>query len=147
MNKQEKAIELFRNSYNCSQAVFTSFGTENGLNEDICLRISCAFGGGIGRMQHTCGAVTGALMTIGMYNGKGINDPEEKKLHTYSSSRIFFERFIEKNGSTNCRELLNNLDMNNPEDLLKIKDLKLFNLKCEKYVIDAVELTEEIINK
>ena len=65
MTKSEKAVALFAKGYNCSQSVLTSFGQEFGLSEDDCLKISCAFGGGMGRRQLTCGAVTGALIVGG----------------------------------------------------------------------------------
>ncbi len=144
MNRTDKAISYFRNKFNCSQAVFTTFGLESGLNEDDCLKISCAFGGGMGRTQNTCGAVTGALMVLGLKYGKGINDPEEKKSFTYSKSREFFEEFIKLNGSINCLELLNGLDMNDPADHEKIMDLKLFDINCENYVMDAVRIVEQL---
>lgn len=145
MSKSEKALEYFRNKFNCSQSVVTVFGTAQGLPEDICLKIGCAFGGGMGRQQYTCGAVTGALMVIGLRYGKAENDPEEKKLLTYSKTREFFEEFIKLNGSVNCRELLNGLDMNDPVDHNKIMEQKLFDIKCEKYVTDAVTITEKIV--
>jgi len=144
MEKKEKALEYFRNKFNCSQAVFTVFGKEYGLSADDCLKLSCAFGGGMGRQQQTCGAVTGALIALGMKYGKGINDPEEKKQYTYLKTREFFQKFSELNGSVNCRELLDGLDMNDPEDLQKIMELKLFDLKCEKYVADAVKIVDTI---
>lgn len=145
MNRQKKAIMYFRNKFNCSQSVLTVFGTESDLSENECLKIACAFGGGMGRLQHTCGAVTGALMVLGLKYGKAINDPEEKKEFTYSKTREFFEEFTKLNGSVNCRELLNGLDMNDPEDHKKIIDQKLFDIKCEKYVADAVDIIEKIV--
>ncbi len=98
----------------------------------------------MGRTQNTCGAVTGALMVIGLKYGKGINDPEEKKAFTYSKSREFFDEFIKLNGSINCLELLNGLDMNNPDDHKKIIEQKLFENSCEKYVMDAVRIAEQL---
>lgn len=144
MNRSEKAVDYFRNKFNCSQSVFTVFGKVYGLDENDCLKISCAFGGGMGRQQYTCGAVTGALMVIGLKYGKALNDSEEKKQVTYAKTREFFEKFTEMNGSINCLELLNGLNMNDPEDHKKIMDLKLFDIKCEKYVSDAVRIVEEI---
>jgi hypothetical protein len=52
MNKEDKAAEYFRNKYNCSQSVFTVFGTDSGLSEDLCLRTACAFGGATGYLKH-----------------------------------------------------------------------------------------------
>lgn len=144
MKKEEKALEYFRNSFNCSQAVFTVFGTEYGLSEDDSLKIACAFGGGMGRQQLTCGAVTGALMSIGLKCGKAMGDDDSKKQETYRLTRDFFERFGKLNGSTNCRELLLGLDLNDEAGHSKIKDLGLFETHCEKYVRDAVSIVNEI---
>lgn len=144
MEKHEKALGYFRNKFNCSQAVFTVFGTDYGIAEDDCLRVSCAFGGGMGRQQHTCGVVTGALMAIGLKYGKAFNDPEDKKQETYSKTREFFNRFTELNGSVNCRVLLEGLDMNDPDDHKMIMERKLFELNCEKYVSDAVGIVDTI---
>ena len=66
MTKSETALDYFRNKFNCSQAVFAAFGPAYGLSEDSCLKIGCAFGGGMGKQQLTCGAVTGALMALGL---------------------------------------------------------------------------------
>jgi len=145
MDRSEKALNYFRNKFNCSQAVFTVFGTENGLSENDCLKVSCAFGGGMGRQQNTCGAVTGALMSLGMKYGKAMDDPEEKKQKTYFVTREFFTRFTELNGSVNCRALLEGLDMNDEDDHKKIMERKLFDINCEKYVTDAVVITEKIM--
>jgi len=145
MKKSEKAVEYFRNKFNCSQSVFVVFAADKGISENDSLKVACAFGGGMGRQQLTCGAVTGALMAIGMKYGKALNDPEENKQLTYAKTREFFEEFNKIHGSTNCRDLLNGLDMNNPEDHKKITDLKLFDIKCERYVSDAVKITEKLI--
>jgi C_GCAxxG_C_C family probable redox protein len=147
MKKSEKAISYFRNQFNCSQSVLTAFGTEDGLTEDQCLKISCGFGGGIGRQQLTCGAVSGAVMAIGMKFGKAAGEPEEKKVRTYEKTRKLFCEFHKIHGSTTCREILKGLDLNDPEDHARIKELGLFETICEKCVSDAVEITEMIIKE
>lgn len=58
---------------------------------------------------------------------------EEKKQLTYAKTRELFAEFIKRYGSTNCRELLNGLDLNDPEDHKKIIEQRLFDIKCEKY--------------
>lgn len=146
MNKEEKALGYFRNKFNCSQSVFTVFGLENGLTEDECLKIGCGFGAGIGRQQFTCGAVTGAVMALGLKFGKATGDPEEKKSDTYNKVRELFDEFTKINGSTECRRLLCELDINDPYDQ-KITDAGLFESLCEKYVTTAVKITEDIIER
>jgi C_GCAxxG_C_C family probable redox protein len=143
--KKDKAIEYFRNHFNCAQSVFTVFGTETGLNENQCLKAACGFGGGLGRQQMICGAVSGAVMALGMRFGKAIDDPEEMKIDTYNRTRELIREFIKLNGSVNCRQLLKGLDMNDPEDHKKIEAMHLFETSCEKYVADAVEITENLV--
>ncbi|MDX9946019.1 MAG: C-GCAxxG-C-C family protein [Bacteroidales bacterium] len=140
MDKQTTAINYFRGHFNCSQSVLTAFGPDYGLSEDESLRIATAFGAGMGRQQHICGAITGALMVLGLRYGKGMNDPEEKKSDTYLKTRKFFDEFKKLNGSVNCRDLLDGLDINNPEDHKLIEERNLFDIRCEKYVSDAVNI-------
>ena len=80
MDHSEKALNLFDNKFNCAQSVLTAFAEELGLTEDESLRVACAFGGGMGRQQLTCGAVTGAAMALGLKFGKGKNDERWKKI-------------------------------------------------------------------
>ncbi len=145
MDRSEKALEYFDNKFNCSQSVLTAFINESGLSEDDSLRVACAFGGGIGRQQHTCGALTGAAMVLGLVFGKGKNDSDDKKLDSYANTVELFDEFTRLNGSTNCRKLLNDLNMRDAGDLELINELGLFNTSCRKYVADAVRLTEKII--
>ncbi|OFY69386.1 MAG: hypothetical protein A2V46_01650 [Bacteroidetes bacterium RBG_19FT_COMBO_42_7] len=144
MTKQQKAIEYHRNKFNCSQAVFAVMGTDFGLSEDDCLKVACAFGGGMGRLQYTCGAVAGALMALGLKYGMALNDPEEKKLLTYAKTKEFLNEFEKLHGSTNCKELLNGLNLNDPDDIKKIKDQNLFEIRCEKYIVDAINIVEKL---
>ena len=144
MNRSDKAAEYFRDKFNCSQSVFAVFGQDYGISEDDCLRIGCAFGAGMGRQQLTCGAVTGALMALGLKHGKASGDPEEKKLETYRLAREFVSQFKAIHGSTICKELLCGLDMNNAGDYQKIIDRKLFSEKCVLYIRDAVKTVERL---
>jgi len=146
MKKSEIAKNYFSTTFNCSQSVLASFGKDYGLTEDLSLKISCAFGGGMARQQMTCGVVTGALMAIGLAFGRGAGDPQANTLTTYDKTKEFFTEFRKRHGSIICKELLQGLDMNNPEDKIKIDELKLFQNVCMKYVQDAVEISERIIN-
>ena len=64
------------------------------------------------RHQMTCGAVTGALMALGLEFGRGANDLSQKTGITYDKANVLFEEFLKRNGSINCKELLQGLDMN-----------------------------------
>lgn len=143
--KSQQAEEIFRHGYNCAQSVLSVFSKEFGLNRDTGLKLASPFGAGISYMQETCGAVTGALMAIGLKYGKGENGTDQDKMHTYNLSRQFIAEFKKKHGTVCCRELLDELDMSTPEGMAKIRELDLFRLRCSKFVKDAVEIAERII--
>jgi len=145
MDRSEKALSYFDNKFNCSQSVLAAFTEESGLTEDESLRVACAFGGGMGRQQFTCGAVTGAAMALGLKFGKGLSDEDEKKQLTYDKTVELFDEFTKLNGSTTCRKLLNDLDMRNENELNLINEQNLFHTNCRKYVADAVKITERIM--
>jgi len=147
MERADKAIVYFRNKFNCSQSVFTVFGTGCGLSEETCLKTACAFGAGMARQQLTCGAVTGALMAIGLKYGKAMGDPDEYKQRTYEKTLEFFAEFKKKHGTVTCRELLKGLDINDPDDHRRITELGLFDTLCEEYVRDAVIIAEKIFSE
>jgi C_GCAxxG_C_C family probable redox protein len=140
------ALELFSDNFNCSQSVLTAFAPEFGLTNDQSLKIACAFGAGMGRQQHTCGAVTGALMVLGLKFGKGENGTNEQKADTYAKTVEFINAFKARNGSINCKELLQGLDMNNADDYKIIDTKNLFETSCVKYVEDATDIVEKIIS-
>lgn len=105
MDKKEKAIELHDRKYNCCQAVACAFADEIGVDMETLFKAGEAFGLGMGGMQGTCGALSGAIMLAGFLNSDGdINDPKTKA-DTYKLSKELVSRFKEKTGSTVCCEL------------------------------------------
>lgn len=97
--KGKKAEELFKTGLNCSQSVFCAFAPELGVDAGTAAKISCALGGGVGRMRETCGAVTGAALVVGMMTGPG-------KTEAYAKMQEFCAAFKKEFGSLVCRELL-----------------------------------------
>ena len=144
--KSEEAVERFRKGFNCSQAVLSVYAEEFGLCRETALKIACGFGGGMGRMALTCGAVTGAFMVIGLKYGNVDANEKEIKEKTYGLVREFARRFEKRNGSSICRELLG-CDISGPEGLKSGKDNGLFGLVCPGLVRDAVGILEEMMNE
>jgi C_GCAxxG_C_C family probable redox protein len=143
--KTIQAEETFQSGFNCSQSVLSVFAEDFGLTKDTCLRLACPFGTGIARMQETCGAVTGAIMVIGLKYGKGEKGTEENKAHSYNLSQQFIVGFKEHHHTICCRELMDGLDINTTEGMAEIQKRELFRYHCLKYVRDAVEITEGIL--
>ena len=142
--KSEQAVRKFRKGFNCSQAVLSVYAEEFGLCRETALKIACGFGGGIGRMALTCGAVTGAFMVIGLKYGNIDTNEKEIKEKTYGLVREFARRFEKHNGSSICRELLG-CDISEPEGLRSAKENGLFTSVCPGLVQDAVGILEEML--
>ena len=68
--KSDIAAEIFSKGFSCSQAVFASLSSEYGVDSDTAKKIAGAFGGGIASNGELCGAVSGALMAIGLKHGR-----------------------------------------------------------------------------
>lgn len=98
------ATQKHQSGYNCCQAVACAFSDELGLDEDFVFRMAEGFGAGMGNMQGTCGAVSGAVMLAGLKNSKGTTCTATKG-KTYAISKEIIEAFEEQNGSSICKEL------------------------------------------
>lgn len=143
MKHADRAEQYYSNNFNCSQAVFTTFATDLGLNEDIALKIATTFGGGA-RKGEMCGAVTGALMVLGLQYGHCHAGNTEEKYRAYQIAEDFMDRFIAAKGTVVCRKLLG-YDLTKEEDMVKIKELNLFRTKCPEMVRCAAEIVEQMI--
>jgi C_GCAxxG_C_C family probable redox protein len=108
------------------------------------LRAAGAFGAGMARTGGTCGAVTGALMVIGLQHAKTKKGDDDRRERTYALGQEFMERFRERNGKLLCRELLG-VDVGTPEGIAEIRDRDLFRTVCPKFVKDAGEVLEELL--
>jgi C_GCAxxG_C_C family probable redox protein len=146
MDRIEKVKERFMDGFNCSQAVFSAFASNFGLNEEMALRIASGFGGGLGRCGYVCGAVSGAIMVIGLKYGFLTPKDEEAKLKVYSKVKKFIEEFLKENNSIICKDLLGE-DISTEEGLKKIKEKNLFKTICPKYVEDSARILSEILKE
>jgi len=101
-----KAMELFKEGFNCAQAVFLAFEDLYPIDRNTALCLSSSFGGGMGRMREVCGAVSGMFMVAGILYG--YHDPEahEEKTAHYARIQELAKAFSEETGSIICRELL-----------------------------------------
>lgn len=132
MTKQEKAIELHNKGFNCAQAVACSLCEEIGVAEDVAFAACEGFGLGMGGMEATCGAVSGAVMLAGLKNSCADPKNPGTKGATYKISREIVKEFEEKNGSLVCKELKG------------IETGKVLR-QCQDCITDAVEIAQKIL--
>jgi len=105
--RAQRAIDLFKQGYNCSQAVFTACADMYGItDESLALRLSASFGGGMGRMRLVCGAASGMFMLAGLQNGSATPHDNNGKMANYAFVQHLAGEFKAKYGSLICAELL-----------------------------------------
>jgi C_GCAxxG_C_C family probable redox protein len=132
----------FDAGFSCSQSVFAAFAPDLGLDADAALRVAAAFGGGMGRTGGTCGAVTGALMALGLKYGSAVADKAAKE-QTYAHVREFMARFEARHDATTCAQLLG-VSIATPEGQAAAREANLFKTVCPGLVESAAAILEEM---
>ena len=133
-NRIEKTIELHDMGYNCAQAVACAYCDLVGVDTKAALCAMEGFGAGMGGLQATCGAVSGAVYLAGMKNADGNVEAPRSKGRTYQLSKAIIDAFLEKNGTIICKEL-------------KAKDpvTSAQRRSCADCIMDAAAIAEEVL--
>ncbi len=106
-SRAARAVDLFKQGFNCSQAVFTSCADLYGItDESLALRLAASFGGGMGRMRLVCGAASGMFMLAGLHNGSATPHDNTGKMENYALVQQLAGDFKSRYGSLICAELL-----------------------------------------
>jgi C_GCAxxG_C_C family probable redox protein len=142
-NRVKLALEAFNNKYNCAQSVLMAWPELIASDRSLALRQACGFGGGMGRLQGTCGTVTGSYMIIGLSMGAELPDDLIKD-EIAAVVREFTEKFLELNHTTSCRELTG-VDLNTTEGREASRQPAIKVNVCSKCVADAVSILEDIL--
>ena len=140
-DRVEQAVALFTGGMACSHAILATYGPLFGFDRDEAIRIARGFGGGMGRLSETCGAVTGAFMAISL---KFDGTDKQTKEDNYALMQEFARRFKSKHHSLNCTQLLD-CDLGKPEDQAKFRELGRMQSHCICYVREAAQHLEELL--
>ena len=124
--KQIAAEKKRCNSHNCAQAILHTYADVAGISEEAAMNIAGAFGGGMGCMEGTCGALVGAGLVLGLAN--------KDKIKSMKQMRQVMTKLQERNGATQCK-------------LLKGVGTKVMLRECPDCVADAAEFLEEELGK
>lgn len=138
----QDAVERFCDGCNCSQSILTLYAQRYGLDESLAMRIATGLGGGVGRMGGVCGTLTGAALVLGLEQGPHTRNGRHAKEATYAATRRLQERFIERHGSNQCRELLEK-DLSIDDEYRQARELGLFKERCPNYVATVVTLLDD----
>lgn len=145
MTRAEKAVALHKGGSSCSQAVFTVFAEDFGLNEELAHRLSTGLGGGIGRLGLSCGALTGGVLALSLAFGNSTGSDQDAKMKTYEIVKKFMADMEARHGSTQCRVLLEGADLWTEAGRAEVKAKNLGEKVCNTLVAEAVEYVEGAI--
>ena len=143
-NKVEKAVDCFKAGFFCSQAVVAPYAESLGLNRETALKIAESFGVGIGGTAETCGAVTGALMVIGLKYGRVKADDKETKEKNRALVKEFLKKFKNRHHSLKCKALLK-VDISTAKGMEAAEEKSLFDTRCPEFVRSAAEILEQLL--
>ena len=147
MTKRELGENLFKQGYNCAQAVAIAFAEEVKLDKDFIAKSISGFGGGFGRMREVCGAVSGMVFILSALEGSVDPTDNNAKMEIYQKVQTLMNEFKEKNGTYICRELLALPEENSEPTPEKRTETYYKKRPCASLVGDACEILENYLNK
>ncbi|KIR01801.1 hypothetical protein P261_00615 [Lachnospiraceae bacterium TWA4] len=142
-SRVDKARELFRQGYNCCQAVVLAYSDLYGIDDDVALKFACSFGGGMGRMKEVCGAVCGMAMIAGLETGNIDPKNVNAKQDNYEMVRYLMNEFKKENGAIMCKDLIG---LDGVEEGTRIQDREFgyyAKKPCLEYIADAAKILEK----
>jgi C_GCAxxG_C_C family probable redox protein len=145
LSKAEEARKQFEKAFSCAPSIFSTYSEQLGLSKELALKIACGFAGGIGRTGRTCGAVTGAVMVIGLKHGQSDVADEESRQETHKLANEFISKFTELHGSVECRELIG-YDLSNAAEFELARNSGVVQKKCRGFVYDAARILEDVLH-
>lgn len=130
---KERAIQLFDSGFNCAESVLLALAEEFGQKTPHIPRIATGFGGGIGRSGNICGALSGAVMAIGLKIGCDKAEEKEKRNATYENVQLLIKAFEKEFGNTQCKTLTQ-CDLQTQDDQDKYRNKEFRRNICPKFV-------------
>jgi C_GCAxxG_C_C family probable redox protein len=114
-------------------------------DDEACLpRVATCFGGGLGRRGEICGALSGALIAVGLRYGRRKGEGREAKERSYGRAARIVDDFRERFGTILCRELIK-VDLSEPEGRETYRLENIRDEQCVEYVMTAVAAAYETI--
>ena len=143
----EKAARLFAEGMNCAQSVFAAFSDVTGMDEELALRLSSSFGGGMGRMREVCGTCSAMFMVLGILYGEGTQKDDRIKAEHYKRIQDMADEFRKEHGTIICRELLKGLNVTSTPVPEKRTEEYYRVRPCVKFIRTAAEILDRYIKE
>ena len=144
--REEQAVQNFLDGCNCAQSVLLAYADVLGLAQEQAAMVSVGFGGGMGRLRLHCGAFSAAVMLAGVLEGPD-GSKKEHRPQTYARVQEIHRRFVERNGTISCAELLGRAGV--PEDPTPEERTPKYYQKrpCARVIASACRLIDEMLEE
>lgn len=141
LNVRRSAEDSFASGLYCAESVVLALADAQGIESELLPKIATAFCSGMGRMNGTCGALTGAVMGLGLALGR--NDAGQSVQPSYAATQSLIRLFEQEFGGRDCHVLLG-CDLNTPEGQHTFRENRLSE-RCAKYTGKAAEIAARLV--
>lgn len=142
----KRALQLFTEGSSCAQAILATYGPSNGLPEDLCFKVASGLGGGVGRRQSICGAISAGAIVIGLKFGNSQHGDSEKKELTSKIVGEFVDECERVLGGSQCSTLLG-IDLKDTQAKTAAKESGLLERVCNKAVEQCALILERYLTE
>ena len=140
---KENIADSFMKGVDCSQIIMGEWADGLGLSKEDALKVSSAFGGGLG-VGESCGAIIGAMLVLGMKYGNSAANQQLQKDVLNAKRAEFLDKFKKAHAHFACRDLIG-YDFSKPEDVPKILDSGILFEACPCFIRTACDILREIV--
>lgn len=141
LNVRRSAEDSFTSGLYCAESVVLALAEAQDIESELLPKVATAFCSGMGRMCGTCGALTGAIMGLGLTLGR--SDASQPVQPSYVATQRLIREFEQEFGARDCHVLLG-CDLNTPEGQATFRENRLSE-RCVKYTGKAAEIAARII--
>jgi len=140
------AEEMAEEGWLCSEAVFKAIASAQGISSQFIPKIATGFAAGIGRSEEVCGAVSGAIMGLGLKYGRNSLEetPQGKRPYEYAAALI--QEIKDRHGTATCAGVLG-LNLMDPGDLETYNELDHWNTTCRELIKEATALAWDLLQR
>jgi C_GCAxxG_C_C family probable redox protein len=140
----DEVVALFEERYACGEAILMAYGPSCGLDRELGQRLALPLAGGMGHLAKTCGAVTGAMLVLGLHAKATEPGEMEARVKTLTAVQQLVAEFTTRHGTMDCAALLG-VDISTSDGFAAFANSDLIDTHCGRFVKDAAEILEQIL--
>lgn len=128
----------------CSESVLVALSKLLNVKSAVIPKIATGFGAGIGLHGEVCGALSGAVMGLGLRFGRTHPSETPKDTTPYEYGQRIVNLFVARFEHIRCRDLLG-LDISREKDRQAYNDQKLWETKCSNIIHVTTGLAYDLL--